>query len=384
MVIEFNGYRREDGRVGVRNHILVVSSVACANGVVEALEREFPEVMTLKHAYGCGYGPDDLNISLRTLNGMANHPNVGAVLVIGLGCEVLKAEYVAGAVKGRPVEMLQIQKAGSRATVKKGGEIIEKFAAHMGWHKREPAPVSELLVGLKCGGSDAFSGVTANPALGVAADMLVAQGASVVMGEVTEMIGTDHILKKRCPDPEVAERLEKLILEHEKRVKEALGALAGLVIAPGNMDGGLSSITEKSLGCNAKAGTSPIAEVVDYAQRPSRKGLVIMNTPGYDIDAMAGMAAAGAQIIVFTTGRGTPVGFPAVPVIKVSSNSSIFKTMQGDIDINAGTILNGRKSLGEVGKEIYECILATANGKLTCAEINRMETFNCLKQGMTF
>lgn len=382
--MEFNGYWREDGRVGVRNHILVMSSVACANGVVEALEHMFPEVMTIKHAYGCGYGPDDLALSLKTLGGMANNPNVGAVLIIGLGCEVLKPEYVAGGVKGKPVETMLIQTAGSKATIEKASQTIKKFAAHLETQKREPAPLSGLLVGLKCGGSDAFSGVTANPALGVATDMLVAEGASVVMGEVTEMIGTDHILKRRCSDPELGAKLQKLILEHERRVREALGELAGLVIAPGNIDGGLSSITEKSLGCNAKAGTSPIVEVVGYAESPVRKGLVIMNTPGYDIDAMAGMAAAGAQIIVFTTGRGTPVGFPAVPVIKVSSNTTIFKTMAGDIDVDAGTILGGERALADVGREIYERILATANGRLTCAEINRMETFNCLKQGMTF
>ncbi len=382
--MEFNGYRREDGRAGVRNHILVMSSVACANGVVEALERMFPEIMTVKHAYGCGYGPEDLTFSLKTLGGMASHPNVGAVLIIGLGCEVLKPEYVATGVKDKPVESLLIQTSGSKATVNKASQLIKKFAAHLKRQKREPVPLSALLVGLKCGGSDAFSGVTANPALGVAADMLVAEGASVIMGEVTEMIGTDHILKKRCPDPELGEKLQKLILEQEKRVREALGELAGLVIAPGNIDGGLSSITEKSLGCNAKAGTSPIVEIVGYAERPSRSGLVIMNTPGYDIDAMAGMAAAGAQIIVFTTGRGTPVGFPAVPVIKVSSNSTIFRTMKGDIDVDAGTILEGERALADVGKEIYDCILATANGRLTCAERNRMEAFNCLKQGITF
>jgi len=382
--MEFKGYWREDGRIGVRNHILVMSSVACVNGVVEALERMFPQIMSIKHAYGCGYGPDDLSLSLKTLSGMANRPNVGAVLVIGLGCEVLKPDYVAGAVRGKPVETMLVQTAGSRATIDKASAIIKKFAAKLRPQKREPASVSRLLVGLKCGGSDAFSGVTANPALGIAADMLVAEGASVVMGEVTEMIGTDHILKKRCADAELGEKLQKLILEHEKRVKEALGELAGLVIAPGNIDGGLSSITEKSLGCNAKSGSSPIVEVVGYAEQPTRKGLTIMNTPGYDVDAMAGMAAAGAHIIVFTTGRGTPLGFPAVPVIKVSSNSTAFKAMAGDIDINAGAILDGEKSLAEVGREIYECILATANGRLTCAEANRMETFNCLKQGLTF
>jgi altronate dehydratase large subunit len=204
------------------------------------------------------------------------------------------------------------------------------------------------------------------------------------MGEVTEMIGTDHILKGRCDSPELGEKLQKLILGHEKYVKDALGELAGLVIAPGNIDGGLSSITEKSLGCNAKSGTTPIREVVDYSARPTKKGLIIMDTPGYDIDAMAGMAGGGAQIIVFTTGRGTPVGFPAVPVIKVSSNSNTFKNMQGDIDVNAGSILDAGKTVGDVGREIFECIVRTAGGSLTSAEINKSSVFNCLKHGATF
>jgi altronate dehydratase large subunit len=382
--MEFKGFKREDGRFGVRNHVLVMSSVSCANGVVDAIGRVFPDIVTVQHAYGCGYGPDDFNTSFNMLGGLVNHPNVGAVLVIGLGCELLKAEYLTAAVKGKPAESLVIQQAGSAATTKKGIDIVEKFISKLGGQKRVPAPLSELLVGLKCGGSDAFSGVTANPSLGAAADMLVREGGSVVMGEVTEMIGTDHILKNRCENPELGEKLQQLICAHEKHVKEALGELAGMVIAPGNIDGGLSSITEKSLGCNAKSGTTPIREVVGYCARPTRNGLIIMNTPGYDIDAMAGMAGGGAQIIVFTTGRGTPAGFPAVPVIKVSSNSATFRNMKGDIDVNAGSILEEGKTIKDVGQEIFECILRTANGSLTSAEINKSQVFNCLKQGPTF
>jgi altronate dehydratase large subunit len=185
-------------------------------------------------------------------------------------------------------------------------------------------------------------------------------------------------------DAKLGNELEKLISDHEKEVHEALGELAGLVISPGNMDGGLSSITEKSLGCNAKSGTTAIKELVAYSAVPSNKGLVIMNTPGYDIDAMAGMAAGGAQIILFTTGRGTPAGFPAVPVIKISSNSQTFRRMEGDIDINAGSILDDGKSIEDVGHEIFERICRVADGELTCAEINRSTPFNYLKQGMTF
>jgi altronate dehydratase large subunit len=382
--MEFQGYKRDDGKYGVRNHVLVVSSVSCANGVVDAIGRIFPDVITIQHTYGCGYGPDDFMTSLKVLSGIINNPNVGAVLAVGLGCELLKAEYLAQAAQGKPAEALVIQQAGSAATTRKGIDITEKFLRHLAPQKRVPAPVSELLVGLKCGGSDAFSGVTANPSLGAAADLLVAEGATVVMGEVTEMIGTSHILKKRCVDPELGEKLEKLILDHELHVRTSLGELAGLVIAPGNMDGGLSSITEKSLGCNAKSGTTTINELVEYGARPTKKGLIIMNAPGYDIDCMSGMASGGAQIIVFTTGRGTPAGFPAVPVIKVSSNSNIYNNMVGDIDVNAGSILEEGKTIKEVGREILDLCLKVAGGELTSAEVNRSTPFSCLKTGPTF
>ena len=382
--MEFQGYKREDGRYGVRNHVVVISTVACASGVVDAIGRVFPDVMAVHYAYGCGYGPDDFFTSLNTMSGFVNNPNVGAVLVIGLGCELLKSEYVAQAVKGRPVESFDVQQYGSAASTKKGIEIVEKFLAHVEVQKRESAPVSDLMVGLVCGGSDAFSGVTANPAVGMASDMLVKQCATVIMGETTEMIGTAHILKNRCADKDLSEKIEKLVLDQEKFVRDYLGEWAGLVISPGNMDGGLSSITEKSLGCIAKCGTTPIRELVDYAARPTKAGVTIMNTTGYDIDDMAGMAAGGAQIILFTTGRGTPAGFPAIPVIKISSNTSTFNNMLGDIDINAGFILDGEKDINSVGNEIFQRVLKVASGETTRAEINKSRPFNCLKQGPSF
>lgn len=382
--MEFQGYKRGDGKYGVRNHVLVVSSVSCANGVVAAIGRTFPEVITIEHTYGCGYGPTDWMTSQKVLSGIINNPNVCAVLAVGLGCELLKSEYLAGAAQGKPAEALVIQQLGSAAVTKKGIDIVEKYLKDSRKQKRVPAPVSDLLVGLKCGGSDAFSGVTANPSVGEAADLLVKEGAAVVMGEVTEMIGTAHLLKKRCDNGELGDKLEKLILDHEQYVRNALGELAGLVIAPGNIDGGLSSITEKSLGCNAKSGSTPIMELVDYGSSPSRKGLIIMNAPGYDIDCMSGMASGGAQIIIFTTGRGTPAGFPAVPVIKVSSNSTTFRNMAGDMDLNAGVILDEGKTIGEVGQELFRLVLDTANGKQTRTEVNKSTPFSCLKNGPTF
>jgi len=384
--MEFMGYRRENGKVGIRNHVLVVSSVSCANGVVEAIGRALPDVVTVVHGYGCGYGRiEDVIVSGRVLSRLADNPNVGAVLFIGLGCEVLSPDRLVGEVKGKPVEVLVVQKdGGSAATTAKGIQIAARFLAELKVQERVPASVSELVVALECGGSDAFSGITANPAVGVAADRLVAEGATAILSETTEMIGTAHILKRRGATIEVGEQVERLVNEHEKKVREELGDRAGMVIAPGNIEGGLSSITEKSLGCITKAGSTPINEVVGYAERPTKQGLVIMDTPGYDIDSMAGMVGGGAQMIIFTTGRGSVAGFPAVPVIKVASNAEMFRNMPGDMDVNAGTIADGDKTLDEVGQEIFDLVLRTAGGQKTCAEVNRSQPFNYLKQGPTF
>jgi len=383
--MEFTGYRREDGRFGVRNHVLVVSSVSCGNGVVEAIGRALPEVVTVTHAYGCGYGPSDLAVSHRVLSGLMNNPNVGAVLAIGLGCEALKAQSLATSVQGKPAEALEIQKeGGSAATIAKGVETATGLLKALNAQQRVSAPVSGLVVGLECGGSDALSGVTANPAVGAAADRFVAEGATVILGETTEMIGTAHILKRRCANPELGEQVERLVNGCEAQVRATLGPLAGMVITPGNIEGGLSSIAEKSLGCITKAGTTPIVELVDYACQPSKRGLVIMDTPGFDIDSMAGFAAGGAQLIVFTTGRGSIAGFPAVPVVKVASNSRTYNNMPGDMDVNAGSILEEDRTIDGVGREIFDLSLRVAGGERTCAEVNRSAPFGYLKQGPTF
>lgn len=383
--MEFLGYKREDGKFGTRNHVVVISSVACANGVVEAIGRALPEAVTVTHGYGCGYGPEDIGVSLRALTGFLNNSNVGAALVIGLGCEALRSDFLTQSTQGKPAEALVIQEAGgSAATTEKGVEIVRKFLEQLKAQERTPAPVSELVVALECGGSDALSGVTANPAVGAAADRFVREGATVILSETTEMIGTAHILKRRCATPELGEQVERLVNEHEKHVRASLGELAGMVIAPGNIDGGLSSITEKSLGCIMKGGTTPITEMLEYAGRPSKRGLVVMDTPGYDIDSMAGMAAAGAQLILFTTGRGSTAGFPAIPVIKIASNSQTYKKMPGDMDVNAGSITDDGKTIDEVGQEIFDLSLEVAGGKQTCAELNKSAPFNYLKQGPTF
>jgi len=380
--MEFKGYARKDGRFGIRNHVLVVSSVACANPVVEAIGRALPDVVPVTHGYGCGVGPEDHFTSLRVLGGLVDNPNVGAALIVGLGCEVLKPEALEDEAKGKPIERLVIQEdGGTAATTEKGIAIAERMLGELAAQKRVSVPAHALTVGLQCGGSDALSGIGANPAVGVASDRFVADGATVILAETTEMIGTKHILKRRGVDQEVGERVEQLVSDQEKLVRDELKDLAGLVIAPGNIEGGLSSIAEKSLGCITKGGTTPIKEVLGYAERPTVPGLVIMDTPGYDIESMSAMAAAGAQMILFTTGMGSPTGCPAVPVIKISSNSRIFESMPGDLDLNAGSVVDGEKTVDEVGEEIFGYAMEVAAGHTTCAENNRFATFGYVKKG---
>ncbi|TAL31633.1 MAG: altronate dehydratase [Spirochaetes bacterium] len=375
----FMGFERQDGSVGVRNYVAVLPSVACANGVAAAISRGVPEAVPLYHGHGCGRAGADLEIHQRTLANIAKNPNVAAVLVVGLGCEVISAAALTllTSLAKKPVENIVIQnEGGSRRAAEKGIGIVRRMLADAAHLDRREFPVSALRVGLECGGSDAFSGVTANPGVGIVADWLVAQGGTVVLTETTEMIGTGNILARRAKSPEVARAIVERIDAAEKRTHELLGPMASYVIAPGNMDGGMSSIQEKSLGCIVKAGGSTISQVVNYAEPPAEKGLVIMDGPGYDIESMAGVAAAGCQVMLFTTGRGNPIGFPVVPVIKIASTSRLFRSMEDDMDVNAGAVLEG-KGLDKVADEIRGLLVRVASGEQTKAEINRQDGIIC-------
>jgi altronate dehydratase large subunit len=348
--------------------------------VVAAIARAVPEVAPLYHVNGCGRGGTDLELHTRTLQNICKNPNIAAVLIIGLGCEVINAEgmSLASALAGRPQARLMIQKeGGSMKTAKKGIEIVRQFLDEARLIKPRSFPMEKLTVGLECGGSDAFSGITANPAVGVAMDWIVDSGGTVILTETTEMIGTGHILANRAVDVDTAEKIRAIIADTERETKEVLGPLAKLAIAPGNMDGGISSIREKSLGCIIKAGTRPIKQVVDYAEIPSQKSVVIMNGPGYDTESMTGLAAGGAQVILFTTGRGNPVGFPVVPVIKVASSTRLYREMEDDMDVNAGEILEG-KTIEKKGEEIRDLILKVINGEKTKSELNEQGGLMCM------
>lgn len=382
--MNFYGYPRENGTYGVRNYVAVMSSVICINGVVEEIARQVPGVLPLTHTHGCGAIGE---ITLRTLSGIGKNPNFAAVLVIGLGCERCGAPEVAEAMasSGKPVEYLVVQKAGGTAeTARKGVEIAKRMLSHAQQEKRVEIRLEHLTVGLECGGSDAFSGITANPAVGAAVDMLVAEGGAAIIAEITEMVGTAHLLKRRAVSPAVSQKIEAYVKLGTEASNWGARRNSSRAIAPGNVEGGLTSIVEKSLGCIIKGGTATITDCVPYAMKPHTKGLVIMETAGYDIESIAGMAAGGAQVILFTTGRGTPAGFAGVPVIKVVSNSTTYKNMEGDLDVNAGTIIDEDKTIQEVGKGIFKLMVKVASGELTKAEKNKQNQFAIRQEGFNY
>ena len=380
-MIQISGYERKNGKFGIRNHLLVLPTVSCVNGVVQRLSREVPQAVCIPHAYGCGRGgPRDLEILSRILSGLIHHPNVGGVVLIGLGCEVSNTKNLFPLIKeaGKPVEVLNVQEdGGSLETSRKGIAAARRILSEISSQPRVPLSWDKLLIAMECGGSDAMSGVTANVAMGAVSDWLVERGATVIFGENTEMIGTTQVLVRRAKNGQVAKQIEQMIERAEKLTQEVMGNLANLVISPGNMDGGMSTIAEKSMGCIVKGGTTTINQVVDYGEAPSEHGLILQDGPGYDGDSMAGLAASGSQLMFFSTGRGTPAGFPALPVIKVASNTRIYESMKDDMDVNAGSLVEGRP-LDQLRAEMIDLMIRVINGEETRAEVNGMDVFTLM------
>jgi altronate dehydratase large subunit len=324
-------------------------------------------------------------VTLRTLANVAAHPNVAAVLLVGLGCEVIKAELIASrAGDGKRVEWIGIQQSGgSPKAVARGVEIARSLLEEAAKNERREFGFEHLTLAMECGGSDAFSGLTANPSVGYVADWIVAQGGSVILSEVTEFLGTESIVEERCANDNVRAKLLELLARQGETVKRHLGPLAHTVIAPGNQAGGLSSIQEKSLGCIKKGGTSKIQEVLDYAEPPSMKGLCVMDTPGSDIFSITGMIAGGAQIVLFTTGRGSPAGSPIAPVVKIASNTRLFEWMPEDMDFDAGRIVGGM-ALEQCGDDLVELVKRVASGQPTAPERTETELFAIHTVGPAF
>jgi len=370
--VNFMGYRRKNGNTGTRNHVLVFPTVICASSVAEMISRGVPGTVSVNHPHGCGHLGEEKEHIVKAMAGFCSHPNVAGVLLVGLGCELITPELIAGKIAkaGQRFEVLSIQaEGGTTASVEKGRKLAGRLLEEAATARREPVDISELIVGTNCGGSDTLSGLTANPALGFAADMLVDKGGTVILAETPELIGAENMLGRRA----ASETVEKCIREITSAT-EAIAKKAGVDIrtsepSPGNKEGGLTTLEEKSLGAVLKGGTSTIRQVVSYAEKPAEKGLVIMDSPAHDAVCNTGMIAGGAQVIVFTTGRGTPLGAPIVPVIKVSSNSGIYQRMKENIDVNAGDILEGKESMKSVGELIFREIIEVASGRATRAEV---------------
>ncbi|USG67377.1 UxaA family hydrolase [Brevibacillus ruminantium] len=384
---KFWGYRRADGRVGVRNHVLILPTITCATQAAKQITELVKGTVSFIHQHGCAQVGVDYEQTFRTYVGMGTNPNVYGVVVLGLGCETHQARSVAGEIAktGKPVEVVSIQDhGGTLFTIAQGAKIAAKMVQDASAQMRELCDFSELIIGTECGGSDACSGLSANPAVGVVSDMIVDRGGTSILAETTELIGAEHLLAERAVDDQVAKRVYDVIKAMENRA-----FMMGVDIrtgnpSPGNIKGGLSSLEEKSLGAANKAGSRPLQELIDYAQAPSKKGLVWMDTPGHDIEQLTGMVAGGAQVVLFTTGRGTPTGSPIAPVIKIATNSAIFEKMADNIDINAGTIIDGTETIVSVGQRIFDEVALVATGKLTKAEILGQHDFGIWRIGPTF
>lgn len=364
MTDTFLGYRRENGTVGVRNLIAIIPAVFCAAKVAERIAASIPGTVHFRHPVGCSQVGEDLEITAKTLIGIGKNPNFAGVVVVGLGCErFTAAELAQGIVStGKMVKTVVIQEVGdSLAAIEQGTRYARQMQQMVSLQQREKCPVSELMIGLNCGGSDTTSGLIANPALGIASDKLVAQGGSSILTELTELIGTEHILARRAVNETVAKDIVNAIRNMEERltgqIQNSSNDKRKNLISTGNYDGGLSSVVEKSLGGMKKSGNSQFTEVFKYGDAPTKKGLLLLDGPGHDGEVTTGQVAAGAQIICFPTGRGTPSGFPGVPVIKITGNYRTYERMKENLDINAGTVMTGEKSLLQVGEEIYQEIL---------------------------
>ncbi len=388
--VAFDGYVRNDGRVGIRNEIWIINTVGCVNKTSEILALKANEkfsgkmdgIFAFTHPYGCSQMGDDQENTQKILAGLVNHPNAAGVLVLGLGCEnnnITEFKKVLGQIDEQRVRFLSTQDFEDE--IDEGLKLIGELVTYAEGFKRQECPLSKLVIGLKCGGSDAFSGITANPLVGVFSDKLTSQGGTSILSEVPEMFGAETILMNRCINREVFDKTVKLIndfkeyyIKHEQVIYDNP--------SPGNKKGGISTLEEKSLGCTQKGGTSNVMDVLDYGAPVKTPGLNLLKGPGNDIVATTALTASGAQMILFTTGRGTPLGAP-VPTVKISTNSELFCKKSGWIDFNAGALLEGVQ-MEELADKFWEYIMDVASGKiLTKNETNGYREIAIFKDGVT-
>ncbi|MDD6599412.1 MAG: UxaA family hydrolase [Galactobacillus timonensis] len=367
--MKWYGYRRPDGSVGSRNYVAIIPSVTCANDVANAIAREVQGTVVYLHHQGCCQLPPDLDRVTETLISLGKSPNVGAVLIVSLGCEGTDHERMYRELKatGKPVEIIHIQELGGVSkAIQAGTDLARKLVIEISGLQRTEADMSEIVMAIKCGASDTTSGMASNCVIGYVADHLVDLGATVIFGETTEFLGGEHLLARRAVNKEVADKIYEIVNNMETRAKSVGCDMRRGQPTPGNIAGGLSSIEEKSLGAIVKSGTRPIQGVLEYPEHvTTQKGLWIKDTPGREPEILTGMAATGAQFMCFSTGRGAPQGFPSMPVIKICGNPNTYERMQNDMDLNAGLIITGEKTIEQVGEEAIAKLIRVLNGEMT-------------------
>ena len=385
----FDGYRRPNGKVGVRNEIWIIPTVGCVNNIATTIERQaqkfktgtIDDIAAFPHPYGCSQMGDDQEHTRSILADLINHPNAGGVLVLGLGCEnsnidVLK-EYI-GEYNPNRVKFLVCQESDDEVT--DALKLIEELATYAGSFHREPINCSELIIGMKCGGSDGLSGITANPTVGAFSDKLISKGGTTILTEVPEMFGAETLLMNRCNNEELFDQTVNLINDFKNYFKSHNQTIYENP-SPGNKKGGISTLEDKSMGCTQKSGSAPVMGVLSYGEPVSTKGLNLLSAPGNDLVASTALAASGAHIVLFTTGRGTPFASP-VPTVKISSNSNIAKKKQNWIDFNCG-VLTEDVTLDELSDQLFDFVIAIASGKKVKAEEAGFHDMAIFKQGVT-
>lgn len=386
----FMGYRRAKGKVGIRNEIWIVPTVGCVNSIAERLVRENQDLVkgsveglfAFPHPYGCSQMGDDHATTRKVLSSLVHHPNAGGVLVLSLGCENLTEEQFKAELRewnGDRVKFLVCQNVEDE--LEEGRKLLEELAKAAGKCKREEVSASELIVGMKCGGSDGLSGITANPLVGRFSDKLISIGGSTVLTEVPEMFGAEDILFNRCKDRDTFDRAVTMV-ERFKKYFTDHGQVVYENPSPGNKAGGITTLEDKSCGCVQKGGSAPVVDVLEYADQVTRKGLSILSGPGNDMVSTTDLTAAGAHMILFTTGRGTPFGAPA-PTVKISTNTALFEKKGNWIDFNAGTIADGTETMDEAADRLLDYVLEVASGKQTRQEEGGYREIAIFKDGVT-
>ena len=387
----FRGYRRADGRVGIRNELWIVPLVGCVNGIAKELAEENQKLIAgtsvdglyyFQHPYGCSQMGEDLATTAKLLAALVRHPNAGGVLVLSLGCENLQPEMfreVLGSYDPDRVKFLVCQEEEDEAV--KGAQLLRELAEYASQFRREELPASELVVGMKCGGSDGLSGITANPAVGRFSDRLIALGGSTVLTEVPEMFGAENILFSRCENEAVYGKAVDMVNAFKKYFTDH-GQVVYENPSPGNKKGGITTLEDKSCGCVQKGGSAQIVDVLSYAEPVTKKGLNLLSGPGNDLVSATNLTAAGAHLILFTTGRGTPFGAPA-PTVKIATNSQLAMRKKNWIDFNAGTVAEGKETLDEAGDRLLDYVLSVASGEETLSEQHGCREIAIFKDGVT-